>query len=62
MTNLQRDLARPPAEYELPAQLRPAWYSVAIRAQVLRRDGGYAVAFEGGEIPVGATYPTISGC
>jgi hypothetical protein len=32
---------------------------VARRAQVLRRDGGFAIAFDGGEIPVGATYPTI---
>jgi bifunctional lysine-specific demethylase and histidyl-hydroxylase NO66 len=59
VTNHQRDLARPPVEYELPGQRPPAWYSVARRAQVLRRDGGYAVSFEGGEIPVGATYPTI---
>jgi ribosomal protein L16 Arg81 hydroxylase len=57
--NLQRDLARPPADYELPAQRPPAWYSVAKRAQVLRRDQGFAVACEGGEIPVGASYPTI---
>ena len=57
--NHQRELARPPASYELPAQRPPAWYSVARRAQVLRRDAGFAVAFDGGEIPVGATYPTI---
>jgi hypothetical protein len=59
VTNHQRDLARPPAAYELPAQRPSAWYSVARRAQVMRRDAGYAVAFEGGEIPVGATFPTI---
>ncbi len=57
--NHQRDLARPPASYELPAQRAPAWYSVARRAQLLRRDAGFAVAFEGGEIPVGATWPTV---
>jgi ribosomal protein L16 Arg81 hydroxylase len=57
--NHQQDLARPPAAYELPAQRPPEWYSVARRAQVLRRDAGYAVAFEGGEIPIGAAYPTI---
>jgi len=57
--NHQRELARPPASYELPAQRPPAWYSVARRAQVLRRDAGFAVAFDGGEIPLGATYPTI---
>jgi hypothetical protein len=26
---------------------------------VLRRDSGYAVAHESGEIPVGATWPTL---
>ncbi len=57
--NHQRDLARPPASFDLPAQRPPAWYSVARRAEVLRRDAGFAVAFEGGEIPVGATWPTI---
>jgi hypothetical protein len=57
--NHQRDLARPPASFDLPAQRPPAWYSVARRAQVLRRDAGFAVAFDGGEIPVGATYPTL---
>ncbi len=43
----------------MPAQSPPAWYSVARRAQLLRRDTGFAIAFEGGEIPVGATYPTL---
>ena len=57
--NHQRELARPPAAYELPAQRPPAWYSVARRAQVLRRDAGFAVAFDGGEIPLGATYPPV---
>jgi hypothetical protein len=57
--NHQRDLSRPVADYELPSQRSPAWYSVARRAQVVRRDQGFAVAFEGGEIPVGATYPTV---
>lgn len=57
--NHQRGLARPAAEYALPGRRAPAWYSVSRRAQVLRRDAGFAVAFEGGEIPVGATYPTV---
>jgi bifunctional lysine-specific demethylase and histidyl-hydroxylase NO66 len=57
--NHQRDLGRQPAGYGLPERHPPAWYSVSRRAQVLRRDAGFAVAFEGGEIPVGATYPTI---
>ena len=57
--NHQRDLARPPAAFVLPERRPPAWYSVARRAQVLRRDAGFAVSFDGGEIPVGATYPTV---
>jgi hypothetical protein len=57
--NHQRELGRPPASFELPARRPPAWFSVARRAQLLRRDAGFAVAHEGGEIPVGATYPTI---
>jgi ribosomal protein L16 Arg81 hydroxylase len=59
VANHQRGLSRPPADYGLPARPAPAWYSVARRAQVLRRDAGFAVAFDGGEIAVGATYPTI---
>jgi bifunctional lysine-specific demethylase and histidyl-hydroxylase NO66 len=57
--NLQRDLARPPATYELPAQQPPVWYSIAKRARLLRRDQGFAVTFDGGEIPVGASHPTV---
>lgn len=59
VANHQRELSRPPADYGLPARRPPAWYSVARRAQLLRRDAGFAVAWDGGEIPVGATYPTI---
>ncbi len=57
--NHQRDLGRAQANYELPAQARPSWYSIGRRAHVARRDHGFAVVFDGGEIPVGATYPTI---
>jgi hypothetical protein len=57
--NHQRELARPPAGFELPDRRPPAWFSVARRAQVARRDAGFAVTYEGGEIPVGATYPTV---
>jgi lysine-specific demethylase/histidyl-hydroxylase NO66 len=57
--NSQRDLARAPANYGLPAQARPSWYSVARRANVVRRDHGFAVVFDGGEIALGATYPTV---
>jgi hypothetical protein len=57
--NHQRDLARPAADYGLPAQAQTTWYSVARRAQVARRDAGFAVVFDGGEIAVGAAYPTV---
>jgi ribosomal protein L16 Arg81 hydroxylase len=57
--NHQRGLARAPADFGLPSQVLPHWFSVARRASVARRDRGFAVVFEGGEIPVGATYPTI---
>lgn len=57
--NLQRDLARAPAAYSLPAQAQTTWYSVARRARMMRRDQGYVVVHEGGEIAVGSTYPTI---
>ena len=57
--NHQRGLAGAPADYELPAQQPPAWYSVARRAQVVRRDSGYAAVFDQGEIALGATHPTV---
>jgi hypothetical protein len=57
--NLQRDLARPPADYGLPAQAKTAWSSVARKAQVIRRDRGFAVVFDGGEIMLGASYPIV---
>lgn len=57
--NAQRDLARGGANYELPSQTPSAWYSVARKAHVMRRDLGFAVVFDGGEIALGATYPTV---
>ncbi len=57
--NHQRGLAGASADYELPAQKAPSWYSVARKAQVVRRDQGFAVVFDGGEIALGATYPTV---
>ena len=57
--NHQRDLTRPPANYQLPAQAQPSWYSVACKAQVIRRNQGYVVVFDRGEIALGATYPTV---
>ena len=57
--NHQRDLARVPADYGLPAQAKTTWYSVVRKAQVLRRDSGFAVVFDGGEIALGASYPTV---
>lgn len=57
--NHQRGLAGVSANYELPAQAAPSWYSVALKAQVVRRDEGFALVFDGGEIALGATYPTV---
>jgi lysine-specific demethylase/histidyl-hydroxylase NO66 len=57
--NHQRGLAGAKADYELPAQLPPAWYSIAHRAQVVRRDTGYVAVTDRGEIALGATHPTI---
>ncbi len=57
--NAQRDLAGPAADYQLPAQPKSAWYSTARKGRVERRDRGFAVVFDGGEIGVGADYPTI---
>jgi bifunctional lysine-specific demethylase and histidyl-hydroxylase NO66 len=57
--NFQRELSRAAADYELPAQAQPSWYSVARPAKVVRRDRGFAVVFDGGEIGLGATYPTV---
>jgi hypothetical protein len=57
--NHQRGLAGTSADYELPAQQPPRWYSLARKAQVIRRDQGFAVVFDGGEVALGATYPTV---
>ena len=57
--NHQRSLARVPADYELPGRKQPSWYSLARKAQVIRHDRGFAVVFDGGEIALGATYPTV---
>ena len=59
MLNHQRSLARVPADYELPGRKQPSWYSLARKAQVIRHDRGFAVVFDGGEIALGATYPTV---
>jgi ribosomal protein L16 Arg81 hydroxylase len=57
--NHQRSLASAQAAYELPAQQAPSWYSIGRPAQVVRRDAGFAVVFERGEIALGAAYPTV---
>jgi bifunctional lysine-specific demethylase and histidyl-hydroxylase NO66 len=57
--NHQRSLAGAQANYELPAQSPPAWYSIARRAQVVRRDSGYVAVTDQGEIALGATHPTV---
>ncbi|HKS58360.1 MAG TPA: cupin domain-containing protein [Steroidobacteraceae bacterium] len=57
--NHQRGLAGTRAEFELPAQVPATWYSVARRAQVVRRDSGYVAVTDQGEIALGATHPTV---
>jgi ribosomal protein L16 Arg81 hydroxylase len=57
--NHQRGLATAAADYELPAQPPPTWYSIARRAQVVRRDNGYVAVTEQGEIALGATHPAV---
>ncbi|HEY6644739.1 cupin domain-containing protein [Povalibacter sp.] len=57
--NHQRGLAGASADYGLPVQPSPVWYSIARRAQVVRRDSGYVAVFEEGEIDLGATHPTV---
>ena len=43
----------------MPAQPSPAWYSIARRAQVVRRDNGYVAVTEHREFALGATHPTV---
>jgi len=57
--NHQRGLADSRVDYELPTQVAPTWYSVAKRAQVVRRDSGYVAITDQGEIALGATHPTV---
>ncbi len=57
--NHQREQARAPADYGLPAQAQTTWYSVARRARLVRRDHGFAIVFDGGEIALRATNPTV---
>ena len=57
--NHQRGLATGAADFALPAQSPSIWYSIARPARAVRRDGGFVAAFEGGEIVLGATYPTV---
>jgi hypothetical protein len=57
--NHQRGLASAHAEYELPAQSAATWYSIAARAQVVRRDRGYVAVTDRGEIELGATHATV---
>jgi Uncharacterized conserved protein len=55
----QRGLAGAHADYELPVQVQPTWYSIARRAQVVRRDSGYVAVTDQAEIALGATHPTV---
>ncbi len=57
--NHQRGFATTTPDYELPAQSPSSWYAVTRPVKVLRRDTGYAAAFDGREIALGATYPAV---
>ncbi|HEY4366445.1 MAG TPA: cupin domain-containing protein [Steroidobacteraceae bacterium] len=57
--NYQRGLASTSPDYELPARTQPSWYSLARKARVVRRDQGFAAIFDGGEIALGAVYPSV---
>ena len=57
--NHQRGLASAHTDFELPAQSPPTWYSIARRAQVVRRDNGYFAVTDQGEVALGATHPTV---
>lgn len=57
--NHQRGLSSGKAEYALPAQPPATWYSIARRAQVVRRDSGYVAVTDQREIALGATHPTV---
>ncbi len=57
--NLQRGLATSPADYALPEQQRPQFYSPAVRVDVVRRLEGCFAVVAGRELPLGATYPAV---
>jgi ribosomal protein L16 Arg81 hydroxylase len=57
--NHQRSQHNPVADYDLPRQTPPDWYSPVKKAQVVRRDDGFYVVFDGGELAVGALQPTV---
>jgi ribosomal protein L16 Arg81 hydroxylase len=57
--NHQNSLASVRADYDLPVQLPATWYSIASRAQVVRRDSGYVAVTQRGEVPLGATHATV---
>lgn len=57
--NHQRGLALAAVDFGLPAQTTPMWFSAGRAARAVRRDSGYVVLFEGGELPLGGTYPTV---
>jgi ribosomal protein L16 Arg81 hydroxylase len=58
--NHQRSLATYPADFELPIQTRPKFYSTAKPGQVIRRDDGFAAIFDKMEIALGDTYPAVA--
>jgi ribosomal protein L16 Arg81 hydroxylase len=57
--NFQRGLATSSADYVLPAQQRPRFYSPTTRVNVIRRLEGCFAVVAGRELPLGATYPAV---
>ncbi len=57
--NHQRAYARAPAEFELPAQRRPQFFSTVKRGEIVRRPEGSFARVDGRELALGATAPAI---
>jgi hypothetical protein len=57
--NLQRGLATPEPYYDLPGRSPSRVFQVMRQAKVVLESNGYSAVFEGGKIPLGATYPAV---
>lgn len=53
--NHQRELAASSMiDYHLPTQEKVTWYTVAHQTEIIRRETGYTLVYEGGEIALGS--------